>query len=96
VAEEEDITTPVHTSELDLQTIAPHKCAEVVHEYVRNARQGGVMRVRLVHEKAGGTLRRIAHAVLDRHDAVESYVLADESSGTWGATIVVLKPISKS
>jgi dsDNA-specific endonuclease/ATPase MutS2 len=78
--------------ELDLHTFRPHECADLVEEYVRAAHEQGLTRVRIVHGKGAGTLRRLVHAVLDRHPAVARYALADAASGGWGATVVELKP----
>jgi dsDNA-specific endonuclease/ATPase MutS2 len=89
---EDDITSPVLTSELDLHTFVPQECAELVEEYLHAAQDAGMMRVRIIHGKGTGTLRTITHAVLDRHAAVERYHLGDETSGGWGATLVDLKP----
>ncbi len=80
------------TDELDLHTFLPRDCADVVAEYVRAARHAGMPSVRIVHGKGTGTLRRIVHAVLDGHPAVRAYRLADERSGSWGATVVELHP----
>jgi dsDNA-specific endonuclease/ATPase MutS2 len=92
VTDEDDVTAPVLTSELDLHTFVPNECADVVEEYVNAAHEAGMTRVRIIHGKGKGTLRTITHAVLDRHPAVVSYALGDEKSGSWGATTVVLKP----
>jgi DNA-nicking Smr family endonuclease len=92
MTDDDDLTTPVLTAELDLHTFVPQECADVVDEYLTAAQDGGMTRVRIIHGKGTGTLRRITHAVLDRHAAVASYSLGDETSGSWGATIVVLKP----
>jgi len=89
----DDDTTPVElTDELDLHTFQPRECADVVEEYVRAAQEAGMTSVRIIHGKGKGTLRTITHAVLDRHPAVASYALGDERSGSWGATLVTLKP----
>jgi DNA-nicking Smr family endonuclease len=90
--DEEDITVPVLTAELDLHTFVPQECAELVEEYLTTAHESGMTRVRIIHGKGTGTLRRITHAVLDRHPAVASYHLGDETSGGWGATIVMIRP----
>ena len=88
----EEITRPVLTSELDLHTFVPHECAEVVEEYLHAAQDAGMTQVRIIHGKGKGTLRTITHAVLDRHAAVASYSLGDQTGGGWGATLVALKP----
>jgi DNA-nicking Smr family endonuclease len=80
------------TDELDLHTFLPRECADVVAEYLRAAHEAGMAHVRIVHGKGTGTLRRIVQGVLDRHPAVRAYRLADERSGSWGATLVDLHP----
>ncbi|HET9988012.1 MAG TPA: Smr/MutS family protein [Kofleriaceae bacterium] len=88
---DDEVTAPELTDELDLHTFQPRECADVVEEYVRAAHEAGLASVRIVHGKGKGTLRTITHAVLDRHPAVASYALGDERSGSWGATVVMLK-----
>ena len=88
---DDDVATPPLGAELDLHTFLPRECADVVEEYVRAAHEAGMTTVRIVHGKGTGTLRRIVHAVLDRHPAVASYRLGDAASGGWGATIVELR-----
>jgi dsDNA-specific endonuclease/ATPase MutS2 len=80
------------TDELDLHTFLPRECADVVDEYVRAAQEAGFAAVRIIHGKGTGTLRRIVHAVLERHPAVASFQLSGASRGSWGATLVELKP----
>ena len=87
-----DELAPALTDELDLHTFQPRECADVVAEYLRAAHEAGMTQVRIVHGKGTGTLRRIVHGVLDRHPAVQSYRLADERAGAWGATLVELRP----
>jgi DNA-nicking Smr family endonuclease len=86
------VAAPALTDELDLHSFLPRDCADVVAEYLRAAHEAGMPRVRIVHGKGTGTLRRIVHGVLDRHPAVRGYQLADERSGSWGATLVELHP----
>ena len=89
--DDEDIATPALTDELDLHTFLPKECADVVEEYLHAAQEQGMTVVRIIHGKGTGTLRRIVHGVLDKHPAVASYSLA-AGSGSWGATLVELKP----
>jgi DNA-nicking Smr family endonuclease len=88
---DEPKTEPIQTDQLDLHTFQPSECADVVEEFVCAAREGGYRIVRIIHGKGTGTLRRIVHSVLEKHPAVASFTLGDESSGSWGATIVELK-----
>ena len=55
------------TDQLDLHTFQPRECADVVEEYVRAAHDGRLPRVRIIHGKGTGTLRRIVHSVLEAH-----------------------------
>ena len=90
--EADEVAAPPLTDELDLHTFLAKECGDVVEEYVRAAREAGFLTVRIIHGKGTGALRRTVHAVLDRHPAVARYTLADPGSGSWGATLVELKP----
>jgi DNA-nicking Smr family endonuclease len=79
------------TGELDLHTFRPQDVKEVVPAYLEACRERGILVVRIVHGKGIGHLRRTVHALLSRHPAVESYALAGELFGGWGATMVRLK-----
>ena len=80
------------TDELDLHHFQPRECADVVTEYLTAAREAGFPRVRIIHGKGTGTLRRVVESVLEKHPAVASFQLAG-SSGGWGATAVELRPV---
>lgn len=79
------------TDELDLHAFAPRECADVVTEYLHAAREAGFERVRVIHGKGIGNLRRIVESVVEKHPAVRSFQLAG-SDGGWGATAVELHP----
>ena len=79
------------SSELDLHTFLPKECADVVAEYVRAAQEAGMTAVRIVHGKGTGTLRTTVHALLQRSPDVVGFRGGDETSGSWGATIVTLR-----
>lgn len=91
-APEPNAVEPPLTDELDLHTFRPRDCADLVAEYLEAARDAGLPRVRIVHGKGTGALRRIVHGVLDGHPAVRSYRLAGDHGGGWGATVVELLP----
>ncbi len=78
------------TDELDLHTFQPRDVSSLVPDYLDECLKRGWREVRIIHGKGTGTLRRIVHAALDRHPSVESYRLAGEGFGGWGATIVSL------
>ena len=93
--EEEDDFDPAEpelTDELDLHTFQPKDVADLVDEYLRAAQDRGFPSVRIIHGKGKGTLRRIVHSVCETHSAVASFRLGDQKSGSWGATLVELRP----
>ena len=57
MTDDEDVTQPILTSELDLHTFVPNECADVVEEYVNAAHEAGMTRVRIIHGKGKGTAR---------------------------------------
>jgi len=62
-------------------------------QHLAACREKGILQVRIVHGKGTGTLRRTVHSVLDKIQEVVSYQLGGDSGGSWGATIVILRPI---
>lgn len=77
---------------LDLHTFQPRELGDLIPEYLAQCRQRGILQVRIVHGKGTGALRQCVHAILGRLPAVESFRLAGEDRGGWGATLVELKP----
>jgi DNA-nicking Smr family endonuclease len=77
---------------LDLHTFSPREVGDLVPDYLAECRARGILEVRIVHGKGTGALRRSVHAILARLPEVESFRLGDERGGTWGATLVTLKP----
>ncbi len=75
---------------LDLHTFRPDEIGDLIPDYLELCRQRGIHEIRIVHGKGRGQLRRGVHAVLDRLPTVQSYALAPEGRGAWGATLVQL------
>ena len=80
---------------LDLHTFRPQDVKELVTEYLAACQAKGLLRVRIIHGKGIGNLRRTVHAVLAKHPEVISFSLASEHFGGWGATIAQLRPTRK-
>ena len=78
---------------LDLHTFQPCEIKDLVPDYLAECQQRGILRVRIIHGKGIGNLRRTVHAILAKHPDVISYSLASEHFGGWGATIVHLRKL---
>ena len=77
---------------LDLHTFHPRDVADLVSEYLAACRERGICRVRLIHGKGIGNLRRTVHSVLSKHPDVIGFALDHPEYGGWGATLVHLRP----
>lgn len=76
---------------LDLHTFKPREIKELLLDYLAACQERDILRVRIIHGKGIGNLRRTVHAILAKHPDVISYSLASEPFGGWGATIVFLR-----
>jgi len=92
-ASSDPIVIPVDGT-LDLHTFHPREVKDIVGEYLRACREKGILEVRIVHGKGTGALQRTVHAALGRLPEVVSFRLATEDRGNWGATLIVLRPLS--
>lgn len=88
--DEDAVSIPID-GELDLHTFAPRDTSRVLDAYFEACLAKGIFRVRVIHGKGTGTLRETVHAHLRRTPRVAHFQLADETSGSWGATWVTLK-----
>ncbi len=80
---------------LDLHTFQPKEIGSLIPDYLDACREKGILEVRIIHGKGKGILRRSVHLILSRLSYVDSFYIADEQRGGWGATIVILKPLFK-
>ena len=81
----------VISSELDLHTFRPSDLGELIPDYIGLCLKKEITRVRIIHGKGIGTLRETVHALLKKDSRVERFQLADQTEGSWGATIAWLK-----
>ncbi len=92
----DDETAPVEIiidGTLDLHTFRPAEVKTLIPAYLELCREKGVLQIRIIHGKGSGTLRSIVHAQLKRIGYVIDFRLGDETSGSWGATLVTLRPL---
>lgn len=90
-ADEPPVPLPI-TGELDLHTFRPDDLGELIPAYLEACAAKGIREVRIVHGKGTGTLRTTVHALLRKTPRVASFRQGDETSGSWGATWVTLRP----
>ncbi|MCL4456875.1 MAG: Smr/MutS family protein [Nitrospirae bacterium] len=76
---------------LDLHTFNPKEIKELLPDYLSECGKKGILDVRIIHGKGTGALRETVHAILRKIPEVESFSLAGEGGGGWGATVVKLK-----
>ena len=88
--EPDPIEFEIH-GELDLHTFRPSDVGELVPDYIGLCLEKDIKRLRIIHGKGIGTLRETVHSLLKRDDRVARYEPADQSEGSWGATIVYLR-----
>ena len=80
------------TGELDLHTFRPAEISRLLDDYFAECQKRGLCRVRVIHGKGTGTLRTTVRNHLPRSPLVVSWANGDETSGGWGATVVMLRP----
>lgn len=78
--------------ELDLHQFRPQDIKTLVPDYLELCQEKEILKVRVVHGKGTGTLKNTVHALLAKLNIVESFHLADDRTGGWGATWVHLHP----
>lgn len=79
------------TTEIHLRAMRAEDAERELERFVDDAVLGGVDRVRIVHGKGEGILRKLTQDYLRRHPHVRSYQLADASEGGDGVTVAELK-----
>jgi len=77
---------------LDLHTFRPGEVKDLLPDYIAACREKGILHIRVVHGKGTGALRRTVHSILSRLPDVVSFRIAGEDAGSWGATLVELRP----
>ena len=76
---------------LDLHAFDPSEVGDLVPEWMEACRAGGLRELRIVHGKGTGALGRSVASILARSPLVESFRVAGEGGGGWGAVLVTLR-----
>lgn len=74
---------------IDLHTFRPQEVADLIEEYLHQARLRGFRQVRIIHGRGTGVQREIVRSILKRHPGVVSYGDTPDR----GATVAVLAPL---
>jgi dsDNA-specific endonuclease/ATPase MutS2 len=86
----EPVRIPI-TDVFDLHSVPPRDVADVVHEYLLEARAAGFKALRIIHGRGIGLQRETVRAVLSRLEFVADFRDAPAEAGGWGATVVTLR-----
>ena len=87
---DEPIELPIEDS-IDLHTFLPKEVPSLLEEYLSECVKAGIFDVRIIHGKGKGFLREKVRSFLRKFPLVDSFQLADQTAGSWGATMVHLK-----
>ena len=87
---DEPVAIPIDGT-LDLHTFRPKDIKFLIPDYLKECLAQDIHYVRIIHGKGTGSLRRSVHAILERLPCVKKFALADETAGSWGATMVTLQ-----
>ena len=77
---------------LDLHAFQPREVKDLVLDYLAACLERKIFRVRIIHGKGTGQLKRTVRSLLSKHPDVVSFTDDYPQYGGWGATIVDLKP----
>jgi DNA mismatch repair protein MutS2 len=77
--------------ELNLRGLRAEEAIERVEKYLDDAYLAGLPKVRIIHGKGTGVLRRVVREVLDGHPLVTTYREGDRYEGGDGVTVAELR-----
>lgn len=88
--DEEPVEIPI-TDVLDLHSFAPRDTKAAVEAYLEEARNKGLIALRIIHGRGIGLQRETVRKVLSRTPWVIDFRDAPAEAGGWGATVVTLR-----
>ncbi len=83
------------TDVLDLHGFFPEQVSEMVEQFIKNALELKLYRLRIIHGKGKSKLKWKVYQVLKDHPNVARFGDASPEVGGWGATIVELNAPEK-
>ena len=86
----EGVVLPIDGT-LDLHTFRPDEVRELLPDYISECLARQIHELRIIHGKGRGILRAHVRKILGRDPRVEAIRNADESAGSFGATLVTLR-----
>lgn len=89
MSESEPIELPIDGI-LDLHLFSPKEVKDLVPDYIEACLEKEIYSIRIIHGKGKGVLRRLVHSILEKHEDVISFQLANDRS-SWGATQAELR-----
>ncbi|MBK7106714.1 MAG: endonuclease MutS2 [Ignavibacteriae bacterium] len=81
----------IESSRLDIRGRKPEEVEFEIIKFVDNAFLSNLKNVEIIHGKGTGVLRETVHHILETHEMVKSFELANADFGGAGATFVKLK-----
>lgn len=79
------------SSEIMLRHLTKPDAMEKLDKFIDNAITSGLARVKIIHGKSGGVIRKATHEYLDKHPYISSYNFGDYHEGGFGVTIAYIK-----
>ena len=79
------------TDVLDLHGFFPEQIPELVDEFIKNAINLKLNKLRIIHGKGKSKLKWVVRKELEKNPNVDVFTDAPPEIGGWGATIVELK-----
>ncbi len=83
-------TAPQIADECYIRRMTLDEAMPILEKYINDAFMDGVIRIKIVHGKSGGTLRNAVHNRLANHPLVKFYRIGEYGEGGEGVTIAEL------
>ena len=79
------------SSEIMLRHLTKLDAMKELDKFIDNAISSGLARVKIIHGKNGGIIRKAVHEYLNNHPYISSYNFGNYHEGGFGVTIAYIK-----